>query len=181
MYVHKHSSRLTLVHDPTFLFLHPPSSLLKDFVISSFFLFMCVCVCAFYPIYNQLPPLLEAGGAEVKEIWTGEDIEAEARMDPDRDGDKGTTDPELNAALNADANANADADADADAVAVMEAVPDRKADLEMTGTGVTTGDANSLLVVISRRVTGKGRTVTILIGRAPGEFWAGAGFSSLAS
>lgn len=121
--------------------------------------------------------MLEAGGAEIKETWTEEDIEAEARMDPDRDGDKETMGPEMSAVFDVDA----DADAVAVAVAVTEAVPDREADLEMTGTGVAIGDASSLLVVISRRVTGTGRTVTILIGRAAGEFCAGAGFSSFAS
>ena len=97
-------------------------------------------------------------------------------MDPDRGGgDKASTDPEMDAVF------APDADTDADADAVTEAIPDRKADLEMIGTGVTTGDAKSLVVVMSRRVAGTGRTVTILIGRFAGEFCAGAGFSSLAS
>ena len=130
--------------------------------------------------------MLEAGGAEVKDTWIGEDKEAEAEIivDPDRDADEETTGSEVEVVFGADADANAEADTDtkSDTDGATEAVPDRETDPEMTGTGVTTGAAKSLLVEISWRVTGTGRTVTILIGWAAGEFCAaGAGLRSLAS
>lgn len=123
----------------------------------------------------------------MEDTWTGEDTETEAeaeaevRIDPDCNGDNGgTTGPDV------DAEFGAEPDTDTDADGVAEAVPDRGNGLDTTpGTGVTTttgGGEGSPLAGISRRVAGTGRTVTILTGRAAGEFcWAGAGFSSLAS
>lgn len=143
-------------------------------------------------MFNQVPPVLEAGGAEDEEAtaWTGEDTEAEAEAVAELEGDGVTEAAGPEEEADADVGVEADADADEDADATNETLRDRKTRLETTDVkeGVLVGAARGAEgpggTGTGRRVTGTrtGRAVTMRIGCRVGGFCcAGAGFSSLAS